>query len=72
VSGEQSKIYVSMGSYTIGTPAFDPDSEMLFVPDSFENAVIELAVDGDGFTRVGSTQIAPGLGLPPTQVHLLD
>ncbi len=72
VSGEQWAVHESMGSYTIGTPAYDPDSEMLFVPDSIENAVIELGPDGDGFTRVGSTQIAPGLGLPPTQVHLLD
>lgn len=71
-TGEQVVIHESMGSYTIGTPAYDPESEMLFVPDTAENAVIELAADGDGFTRVGSTQIAPGLGLPPTQVHVLD
>jgi len=42
------------------------------VPDAAENAVVELAWDGDGFTAVGSKEISPGLGLPPTQVYLLN
>ena len=72
VSGEQATVHESMGSYTIGTSAYDPDNEMLFVPDAHEDAVIALAADGDGFIRVGATQIAPSIGLPPTQVHILD
>jgi hypothetical protein len=71
-SGEQTPVYVSAGSFTIGISAWDPDSEMLYVPDAGANAVIELAADGDGFVEVGDKAIAPGLGLPPTQVYLLD
>ena len=56
----------------IGLSAYDPDSEMLYVPDVAENAVVEFAADGDDFAEVGSTEIAPGLGLPPMKVYLLD
>ncbi len=45
---------------------------MLYVPDAAANAVIELAEHDEGFTEVGSMQIAPGLGLPPSQVYLLN
>ena len=72
VSGVQAPVHVSTGSFTIGISAWDPDSGILYVPDAAENAVIELAWDGDGFTAVGSKEIAPGLGLPPTQVYLLN
>jgi hypothetical protein len=72
VSGAQAPVHVSTGSFTIGISAWDPDSEMLYVPDAAENAVVELAWDGDGFTAVGSKEISPGLGLPPTQVYLLN
>jgi hypothetical protein len=71
-SGEQELVYESSSSFVIGVPAYDPESEMLYVPDAVENAVIEFAADGDGFVEVGSTEIAPGLGLPPTKVYLLD
>jgi hypothetical protein len=56
----------------IGLSAYDADSEMLYVPDVAENAVVEFAADGDDFAEVGSTEIAPGLGLPPMKVYLLD
>jgi hypothetical protein len=72
VSGAQTPVHVSTGSFTIGVSAWDPDSEMLYVPDAAENAVIELAWDGEGFTEVGAIEIAPGLALPPTQVYLLN
>jgi hypothetical protein len=71
-TGAQTPVYVSAGSFTIGVSAWDPDSEMLYVPDAAANAVIELAWDGNGFSEVGSTEIAPGLALPPTQVYLLN
>ncbi len=71
-TGEQTMVHVSQGSFSIGVSAWDADSEMLYVPDAAEGAVIELAWDGEGFTEVGSTEIAPGLGLPPTQVYLLN
>ncbi|MBW2404998.1 MAG: hypothetical protein JRF42_14610 [Deltaproteobacteria bacterium] len=45
---------------------------MLYVPDVVANAVLEFAADEDGFTEVGSTEIAPSLGLPPTKVYRLD
>jgi hypothetical protein len=45
---------------------------MLYVPDAGENAIVEFALDEDGFVEVGSTEIAPGLSLPPTKVYLLD
>jgi len=72
LSGTQTPVHVSAGSFTIGVSAWDPDSEMLYVPDAAARAVIELAWDGQSFTEVDSTQIAPGLGLPPTQVYLLN
>ncbi|MBT8469353.1 MAG: hypothetical protein HKN10_06100 [Myxococcales bacterium] len=34
--------------------------------------VLEFAADAGGFVEVGSTTIAPGIGLPPTKVYLLD
>lgn len=71
-SGAQEPVLTSTGSYTIGTPAYDPDSGMLYVPDAAANAVIELAEADGGFVEIGSTSIASGLGLPPTQVYLLE
>jgi hypothetical protein len=44
----------------------------LYVPDAARNAVIELEENADGFTETGSTEIAPNLGLPPTQVYVLN
>lgn len=71
-SGSQSPIVNSTGSFTIGTSAYDADGGRLYTPDAAVNAVIELAEDAGGFTEVGSTEIAPSLGLPPTQVYLLN
>ncbi|MGB8329911.1 MAG: hypothetical protein WCE62_07270 [Polyangiales bacterium] len=71
-SGAQELIHESSDSFVLGRSAYDPDSEMLYVPDAAQNVVVELAADGSGFAEVGSTEIAPGLGLPPKQVYLLD
>ncbi|MBT8452528.1 MAG: hypothetical protein KJO40_11220 [Deltaproteobacteria bacterium] len=71
-TGAQELVLESSGSFVIGEPAFDPLSEMLYVPDAAENAVLELAADGGGFVELGSSTIAPGVGLPPTKVYLLD
>ena len=60
------------GSFTIGVSAYNPDRGLLYVPDAASNAVIELTEDTGGFTETGSVQIAPGLGLPPTQVYSLN
>lgn len=72
IHGTESEVLRSEGSFTIGVPAYDPDAGMLYVPDASASAVIELAENIDGFTEVGSMAIAPGLGLPPTQVYRLD
>ncbi len=69
---EQDLVHASAGSFVIGLSAYDSSSEMLYVPDVVVNAVVEFAADGDGFVEVGSAPIAPGLGLPPTKVYLLD
>ena len=71
-TGVQELVHESSGSFVIGLPAYDPDSEMLYVPDAAENAVVEFASDEGSFVETGSTSIAPGLGLPPTKVYLLD
>ena len=71
-TGAQELVHESSGSFVIGLPAYDPDSEMLYVPDAAQNAVVELASDQGSFVETGSTSIAPGLGLPPTKVYLLD
>ena len=71
-TGVQELVYESTGSFVIGVSAYDPDSEMLYVPDAAQNVVLELAASERGFVEVGSTEIAPGLGLPPTKVYLLD
>jgi len=71
-TGAQGLVHESTGSFVIGLSAYDPDSAMLYVPDAAENAILEFAGSEAGFTEVGSIEIAPGLGLPPTKVYLLD
>jgi len=71
-TGAQDLVYESNGSFVIGLSAYDPDSEMLYVPDATRNVVVGLAASEGGFAEVGSTALAPGLGLPPTQVYVLD
>lgn len=71
-TGAQELVHESSGSFVIGLPAYDPDSEMLYVPDAAQNAVVEFASDDGSFVETGSTSIAPGLGLPPTKIYLLD
>ena len=68
----QDHVHDSTGSFAIGVSAYDPDSEMLYVPDAAENAIVEFAADGDGFVEVGSVEIAPDLSLPPIKVYLLN
>ena len=72
VTGAQELVHGSTGSFVIGLSAFDADSGMLFVPDAGANTVLEFADDDGSFVQVGSTAIAPDLGLPPTKVYLLD
>jgi len=71
-TGVQELVHESSGSFVVGLPAYDPDSEMLYVPDAAQDAVVEFASDDGSFVETGSTSIAPGLGLPPTKVYLLD
>ncbi|MGB5415808.1 MAG: hypothetical protein WBN01_14295, partial [Polyangiales bacterium] len=71
-TGSQTLVYESTSSFVIGEPAYDPQSEMLYVPDAAENVVFEFAADEGGFVELGSTAIAPARGLPPTKVYLLD
>jgi len=71
-TGVQEPVHESTDSFVIGLPAYDPRSEMLYVPDAAANAVVEFASDAGGFVEVGSNTIAPGIGLPPTKVYLLD
>lgn len=71
-TGAQELVHGSTGSFVIGLSAFDADSGMLFVPDAGANTVLEFADDDGSFVQVGSTAIAPDLGLPPTKVYLLD
>ena len=70
--GSQTPILTSDGSFTLGISAYDSSSGMLYVPDAAAGAVVELDQDAGGFVEIGSVEIAPGLGLPPTQVYLLD
>ena len=72
VNETQDFVHASSDSFVIGLSAYDPQSEMLYVPDGVANAVVAFAADDNGFAEVGSTQIAPDLGLPPTKVYLLD
>lgn len=71
-SGTQELVHEATGSFVIGEAAYDPESEMLYVPDAAENAVLHFAADEGGFIDIGSSTIAPGIGLPPTKVYLLD
>jgi len=72
VTGAQELVHESTGSFVLGLSAYDPDTEMLYLPNQAQNAVIELAATEGSFTEVGSTEIAPSLALPPTKVYLLD
>ncbi len=71
-TGAQELVYESTDSFVIGVAAYDPESEMLYVPDAAADVVLQLAVEQGGFVQVGETEIAPSLGLPPTKVYLLD
>ncbi len=71
-TGAQELVHESTSSFVIGEPAYDPESEMLYVPDGAENAVLEFAAADGSFVELGSVMIAPGIGLPPTKVYLLD
>ena len=71
-TGEQTIVHESTDSFVIGVSAYDPDRDMLYVPDASANAVVEFAVEPSGFVELAQIQIAPGLGLPPTRVHLLE
>ncbi len=71
-SGAQELVHESSSSFVIGLSAYDPGREMLYVPDASQNAVVEFAADEGGFVELGSTTIAPGIGLAPTKVYLLD
>lgn len=71
-TGAQELVHESSDSFVIGESAYDPDSEMLYVPDAAENAVLEFAAEEGSFVEVGSVMIAPGIGLPPTKVYLLE
>ena len=54
-TGAQTLVHESTSSFVIGEPAYDPQSEMLYVPDAAENAVLEFAADEGGFIELGST-----------------
>jgi len=71
-TGAQELVHESNDSFVVGVPAYDPDSEMLYVPDEVEGAVVEFAAGEGAFVEVGKTEVAPGLGLPPRKVYLLD
>lgn len=71
-TGAQELVHESTSSFVIGEPAYDPESEMLYVPDGAENAVLEFAAADGSFVELGPVMIAPGIGLPPTKVYLLD
>lgn len=71
-SGAQEPVYQSTGSFVVGISAYDPDNQRLFVPDAARNVVVELDAGEGGFVERGATEIAPDIGLPPTQVYLLD
>lgn len=71
-TGVQRLVYESTGSFVIGRSAFDAERQILFVPDAAVSAVVELALDDGELVPLGSTEIAPSLGLPPTQVYLLE
>jgi hypothetical protein len=72
VTGAQELVHESSDSFVIGESAYDPDSEMLYVPDAAENAVVEFALDDGGFVRVATSTIAASIGLPPKKVYLLE
>jgi hypothetical protein len=71
-TGQQQAVYEATGSFVIGRAAYDSARQMLFVPDAAANAVVELAFDGGQLIQLGSVEIARELGLPPTQVYLLE
>lgn len=71
-NGAQEIVHESLGSFEIGRSGWDPNSELLFVPEGAENVVIEFALTESGPMEVGSTEIAPQLGLPPRQVFVLE
>ena len=71
-TGAQFPVHESAGAFEIGIPAYDPDNESIFVPDTGANAVFEYVIESDAAAETRSIEIAPSLGLPPVRAYLLE
>jgi hypothetical protein len=76
-SGEQTMVLESDGAFSLGTPAFDPDSGLLLVPDAGDfgdprYGVWRMQLEDDCELREdGFVEVAPSETLAARQVHLL-
>ena len=71
-TGEQRVLYEAAAAFELGSSAYDPVGERLYVPDAGRNEVLELVLEQDGATEVGSIRIAPSIGFPPRAVYRLN
>ena len=71
-TGKQRKLHESGAAFEIGSSAYDPGDGRLYVPDAGRNEVLELVLEEDGATEVGSIRIAPSIGFPPRAVYRLN
>lgn len=75
-TGTQQMLFESAGAFSIGLPAFDPDTGVLLVPDagSFDDpqvGVRRFHVDGSDVTEGGFVEVAPDDGLAARQALTL-
>ena len=72
-TGDQELLYESSETFQVGSSAYDPANDKLYVPDAdpVTNAVIEFDVAPTTATEVGSISIEPS-AFPPRAVYLLN
>ncbi len=76
-TGTQELLYESTGAFSLGTPAFNPDTGILLIPDagSFEKPVYgvrRFRVDGEKVEDDGFVEVAASTTLAARQVHRLS
>ena len=66
------EVHTSARAYELGTPAFDPASGLVLVPDASSGVVVlELASDGTLVLRE-TLPLGTALGLPPRHVGVVE
>lgn len=69
-SGATELVYESSEAFALGTPAYDPETNTIWLPDAAVGVVV-LTPEESSFVVERTVEIGVGLGVPPRHVHLL-